>query len=92
MEYVIEKNDNSEIVKEQKESEYNLLTSKKFDLETEEGKKEKEMILSLLGADTSPVIIQIYPQDFAVYSVWRQYRSKHCLFFQNHYFCPEKNF
>ena len=64
MEYVIEKNDNSEIVKEQKESEYNLLTSKKFDLETEEGKKEKEMILSLLGADTSPVIIQIYPKDF----------------------------
>ena len=64
MEYIIENNDNSSIVKAQKDSDYNVLTAQKFDLDTEEGKQEKELILSALGADTTPLIIQIYPKDF----------------------------
>jgi len=64
MEYIIENNDNSSIVKAQKDSNYNVLTAQKFDLDTEEGKQEKELILSALGADTTPLIIQIYPKDF----------------------------
>lgn len=63
-EYVIEKNKESEIVKTQKEKNYNILTTELFDLETKEGKDAKEMMLGYLGADTTPVMIQIYPKDF----------------------------
>lgn len=64
MDYIIEKNDNSDIVKEQTSKDYNVITMEKFDLSTEEGKKLKEQVLSYLGADTVPMYIQIYPKDF----------------------------
>ncbi|MBQ9181374.1 MAG: ABC transporter ATP-binding protein/permease [Bacilli bacterium] len=64
MEYVMEKNNDSEIVKEQTNSDYNVLTGKKFDYETEDGKKEKDNTLALLGAKTTPFSIQIYPKNF----------------------------
>ncbi len=63
-EFVIEKNKESEIVKTQKEKNYNVLTTELFDLDTKEGKEAKEMMLGYLGADTTPVMIQIYPKDF----------------------------
>ena len=62
--YVVSKNKESKIVKQQQESDYNILTGEKFDTQTEEGKVEKEQILSYLGADSVPALIQIYPHDF----------------------------
>ena len=62
--YIIEKNNESEIVKTQKAVDYNVLTAQPFDLETKEGKDEKQLNLSYLGADTVPMAIQIYPKDF----------------------------
>jgi putative ABC transport system permease protein len=62
--YVIEKNNDSDIVKTQKKVDYNVLSHQQFDLETEEGRKTKETTLTYLGADTVPMAIQIYPKDF----------------------------
>ncbi len=64
MDYVIEKNSISDIVKDQLSKDYNVMTMERFDLTTEEGKKEKDQILSYLGANTAPTYIQIYPKDF----------------------------
>ena len=62
--YIIEKNNTSEIVKLQKDANYNVLTTQAFDLDTKEGKEEKNTMLAYLGADTTPIMIQIYPSDF----------------------------
>ena len=62
--YIIEKNDKSEILKTQKEADYNVLSSQPLDLETKEGRDTKEATLKFLGADTVPMMIQIYPKDF----------------------------
>ena len=56
---VIENNKGSNIVNDQKESDYNILTNQPF---TED--ETKETILSYLGAETTPVAIYIYPKDF----------------------------
>jgi len=64
IDYVIEKNSQSEIVKKQQTANYNVLTGEKFP-ETEEGSTTKETILAYLGASSIPMAIQIYPQDFA---------------------------
>ncbi len=60
--YVIETNKESEIVKDQREVDYNILTLEKF--EDEENEKIKDQTLAYLGADLAPVAIQIYPKDF----------------------------
>jgi len=60
--YVIEKNKDSDIVKKQKEVDYNVLTGSKFTLEDLE--TERNTMLSYLGADSLPVAISIYPKDF----------------------------
>ena len=62
--YVIESNSNSDIVKLQKEVNYNVLTGELLDLETEEGLETKENLLAYLGASTVPYAINIYPKDF----------------------------
>lgn len=64
MKYIMEQNDSSEIVLKQKNSDYNVLTGAKFDLNIEEGTAEKNSILSLLGSKSAPSYIQIYPKDF----------------------------
>ena len=56
---VISKNKDSEIVRAQREAEYNVLTHQAFDENT-----TKENILGYLGGDTLPVVIYIYPKDF----------------------------
>ena len=61
--YVIEQNQNSQIVKAQKNAEYNIMTGKKFS-DDEKGTELKEQILAYLGADSVPMAIQIYPTDF----------------------------
>ena len=62
--YIIEKNNESDIVKTQKKVDYNVLSAQPYDLETKEGRDLKEATLSFLGADTTPLMIQIYPKDF----------------------------
>ena len=57
--YIIEKNNQSDIVKSQKEKNYNILTTAPF-----KNEDEKETMLSYLGAETSPIMINIYPSDF----------------------------
>lgn len=61
-ELVIEKNKNSEIVREQQEKDYNVLTHQTFD--SENLTNTKESMLAYLGADSIPVAIYIYPKDF----------------------------
>ena len=61
MESVLEKNQNSEISKKQKEVDYNILTGEKF---SEEGENNKDNMLKYLGASSVPVSISIYPKDF----------------------------
>ena len=56
---VISKNKDSEIVKAQKDADFNVLTHQAFDENT-----TKENMLGYLGGDTLPVAIYIYPQDF----------------------------
>ena len=62
--YILERNGSSKIVKKQNEVDYNVMTQEKFDLTTEEGKRNKNQILSYLGKKISPNIIYLYPKDF----------------------------
>jgi len=64
MKYVLEKNQESGIVKAQEKAKYNVLSGEKLDLETEEGVEAKETILAYLGGSTVPYVIQIHPKDF----------------------------
>lgn len=64
MDYVLEKNKDSEVVKTQEKANYNVLSGEQIDLETKEGKEAKENILSYLGGNKIPYVIQIYPKDF----------------------------
>ena len=57
---VIEKNKSSAIVKVQEEKDYNVLTNELFSDET----MTKENMLGYLGADSIPVAIYIYPNNF----------------------------
>lgn len=77
MTYLIEKNSNSAVVKTQQENDYNVLTGEKFDLTTEEGIKTKENILSYLGDDKTPVLIQVYPKDFDTKAELLKYLDKY---------------
>ena len=58
-ELVINNNKNSNIVKLQKEKDYNILTNMPFDENI-----TKDYILGYLGDDTIPVAICLYPKDF----------------------------
>lgn len=64
LDYVMEQNKDSEIVKAQKKVDYNLMTGEVFDLATEEGVEAKEQILAYLGDEAVPFMIQVYPRDF----------------------------
>ena len=62
--YVIEKNNESAVVKLQKSVDYNVLTGEKFDSTTKEGLAAKENLLAYLGAESVPFMINIFPKDF----------------------------
>ena len=64
IDYIINKNKDSEIVKKQQTSDYNVITLEKFDLSTDEGKASKNQVLSYLGDNTVPYVINLYPKDF----------------------------
>lgn len=62
VEAVISKNKDSEIVKVQESKDYNVLTNQKFDDNSESN--NKDIILGYLGAESIPVAINIYPNNF----------------------------
>ena len=64
VEYVLEKNKQSGIVKLQERVDYNVLTGEKFDLSTKEGRDTKSYVLQLIGGDTTPFAISIFSKDF----------------------------
>jgi len=63
IEHIIEINNESDVVKKQKEVNYNVLTGEVF-TDDVSGSETKDNVLSYLGADTYPMIINIYPKDF----------------------------
>ena len=63
VELVILKNKNSDVVKAQEKSNFNVLTGQKIET-NEEGKKTKENLLAYLGGDGMPMMINLYPKDF----------------------------
>lgn len=59
LDFIIDSNKDSEIVKSQEKANYNILTGEAFN-ET----NTKDLTLGYLGADTVPVVINVYPKDF----------------------------
>ena len=62
--YLINMNKESDIVKAQKDADYNVMTGEKFDLITKDGKELKKSILGYLGDDIEPSMIEIHPKNF----------------------------
>ena len=64
VEYVLNENKNSGVVKLQEAVDYNVLTGEKMDLTTKEGRDTKAYVLQVLGGDATPFAISIYSNDF----------------------------
>ena len=64
IDYVLDKNKDSKIVKAQEKNNYNVITGEKFNLDTPEGILAKENTLAYVGGTTAPYTIQLYPKDF----------------------------
>lgn len=78
MKYVIEKNNESAIVKVQENKDYNILTGEKFEEDSSnQGASTKDTTLAYLGADTVPVMIQIYPKNFETKKEVLEYLDKY---------------
>ena len=78
MKYVIEKNKESAIVKAQENKDYNILTGEKFEEDSSvQGASTKDTTLAYLGADTVPVMIQIYPKNFETKKEILEYLDKY---------------
>lgn len=78
MKYVIEKNNESAIVKAQENKDYNILTGEKFEEDSSnQGARTKDTTLAYLGADTVPVMIQIYPKNFETKKEVLEYLDKY---------------
>lgn len=77
LEYVISKNKDSEIIKKQKETNYNVLTGEMFDLATEEAQDLKKQMLAYLGDSALPFMIQLYPTDFEAKKELLEYLDKY---------------
>ena len=75
--YLLEQNQNSEIVKLQKSVDYNVLTGEKFDTTTEEGIEVKNYIMQMIGGDATPFAINIYPENFDAKEEIVQYLDKY---------------
>ena len=63
LEYVMEKNSESKIVKKQLSSDYNVLTGIKFE-NNSKGQRDKNTSLAYLGNKSNPISINLYPKDF----------------------------
>lgn len=60
---IIKGNTNSDIVKAQKDSDTNVLTTQQFD-NSEGSSNTKDLMMAYLGAESTPVAVFIYPKDF----------------------------
>ncbi len=56
---VIERGEDSEIVSEQREADYNVITMQNLD------KESRRSFMAYLGGDSTPFMIYLYPTDFA---------------------------
>ena len=63
MDYYLDVNNNSKIVKVQKEKDYNVLTGLPFDNNIDQ-EMTKDTILSYLGSKSIPYALMLYPKDF----------------------------
>jgi len=63
LEYVMEQAEDSAIVRAQREADYNVMTGERFSAQAEDG-VTRQTLLSYLGAETAPVMINIFPVDF----------------------------
>jgi len=67
-EFILEDAINSDIVLKQQDSDFNVLTGEPLDetidVTNPSGMSSKEMIMSALGATSTPYMISIYPTDF----------------------------
>lgn len=67
-EYILKDAINSDIVKKQKDSDYNVLTGEPLDeiidMANPTGMSSRDTIMSALGATTTPYMISVYPTDF----------------------------
>lgn len=59
IDYIVENNSKSKIVLKQKEVDYNILTGEQFREE-----KDKDTVLSYLGNDNLPILVNIFPRNF----------------------------
>ncbi len=59
IDYIVENNSKSKIVLKQKELDYNILTGEQFREE-----KDKDTVLSYLGNDNLPILVNIFPRNF----------------------------
>ena len=62
--HIMEKNSTSKVVEAQKKASYSVISGENFDLNTKEGKEQKENMLAYLGDKSIPYVIQVYPRDF----------------------------
>ena len=62
--HIMEKNSTSKVVEAQKKASYSVMSGENFDLNTKEGKEQKENMLAYLGDKSIPYVIQVYPRDF----------------------------
>ncbi len=75
--HIIEKNSTSKVVEAQKKANYSVISGENFDLNTKEGKEQKENMLAYLGDKSIPYVIQVYPRDFDSKSNILEYLDKY---------------
>lgn len=73
---IIAINNNSDVVKAQEKADYNVLSGQPFDNKPD-STNTKETMLGVLGADTTPVAVQIYPKDFTAKDKILKYLDKY---------------
>jgi putative ABC transport system permease protein len=64
VDFVIENSKSSKIVKKQEESDFNVMTGEPIDMSTDEGKEKKTSLLTYLGGNGIPFMINIFPAHF----------------------------
>ena len=62
LEYVMRQAEDSAVVRAQREADYNVMSGERFD--TQAAEDAKQTLLAYLGAETAPVMINIFPVDF----------------------------
>lgn len=77
VDFVLNENKNSGIVKLQEAVDYNVLTGEKIDLTTKEGRDTKQYILQVIGGDATPFAISIYSRDFDAKNEIVEYLDKY---------------